>query len=552
MPRTAKRYLVQASPVPEVSSYRAGIYVRLSNERHESWREKSSSPQTQEELCRAYALKENISISEVYLDYEYSGSNFNRPAYQQMMADIRQRKINCILIKDLSRLGREHLEMGRLIDKVFPFLGVRFISVNDHLDTANGLDNNKSFEVMLKNIINDMYAKDISSKILSVKHQRARDGYFIGSVPPYGYRVEKTKLGQKLVPDENTTPILQRIFQMALDGMPQLAIARQLNADKITSPMVYLRTKRVEALPEDKEWNVGGLAKILTNPTYLGTLVQGVRQQNLTKGQKQRKMPKDKHIVAEHAHEALISQEVFDAVQAQRKKNKAESNFSYPSKGYAREPENRYEGLLFDGRTGNKMLRRVRYSGTVNERLLYTFLSHMSDGKTHALPLLHINEETLDAIVMENLSGLMQQFGSKKKILAELETAKAQEEAKLEVTKCQLQKRIQRASTQTEKLYEAYATGAIEKDAYLSKKHGETAKLESLSAEIRKLDEMIATLEPRLLKAKRQINLLFRSSGKKKPNAEMLQALIHRIDVQSSTEVILTLDFDLPQEGQDE
>lgn len=307
MPRTAKRYLPQEVKPEQVQAYRAGIYVRLSNERHESWRAKSSSPQTQEELCRAYALQEAIDVVEVYLDYEYSGTNFNRPAYQQMMQAVRERKINCILIKDLSRLGREHLEMGRLIDKVFPFLGVRFISVNDHLDTAKGVDSNKSFEVMLKNIINDMYAKDISAKILSTKHQRSKDGYFIGSVPPYEYRVEKTKLSQKLVPDENTAPVLRHIYQMALDGKAQLEIARTLNREGVTSPMVYFRTGRMKAEAGDAEWNVGGLGKILTNPAYTGKLVQGVRLQNLGKGQKQHKMAPEDYIVTEHAHEDSLS-----------------------------------------------------------------------------------------------------------------------------------------------------------------------------------------------------------------------------------------------------
>ena len=171
--------------------YRAGIYTRLSSERHEEWREKSSSIETQVLFGKEYALKENIKVIQVYTDYEYSGTNFERPQFQEMMKDIRERRINCIIIRDLSRLGREYLEMGRLIDKVFPFLGVRFISVNDKLDTVKDVDSKKSFEITLKYIVNDMYAKDISVKIKSSKHNRARNGYFIGSVPPFGYKVVK-------------------------------------------------------------------------------------------------------------------------------------------------------------------------------------------------------------------------------------------------------------------------------------------------------------------------------------------------------------------------
>lgn len=202
MARTSKRYIRKNEEQAQKVFYKAGVYTRLSSERKEEWREKSSSIETQVLCCKEYALKENIKVVNIYTDYEYSGTNFERPQFQEMMQDIRERRINCIIIRDLSRLGREYLEMGRLIDKVFPFLGVRFISVNDKVDTVKDLDSKKSFEVTLKNIINDMYAKDISVKIKTSKHNRARNGYFIGSVPPYGYKVVKLKEGQKLEVDE--------------------------------------------------------------------------------------------------------------------------------------------------------------------------------------------------------------------------------------------------------------------------------------------------------------------------------------------------------------
>lgn len=150
MARTSKRYVEVKEEQKERSIYKAAIYTRLSNDRTEEWRAKSSSIETQVLACKEYALNENIEIVSIYTDYEYSGTNFDRPEFQQMMADIKGRKINCIIIRDLSRLGREYLEMGRLIDKVFPFLGVRFISVSDKVDTIKEIDSKKSFEVTLK------------------------------------------------------------------------------------------------------------------------------------------------------------------------------------------------------------------------------------------------------------------------------------------------------------------------------------------------------------------------------------------------------------------
>ena len=280
MARTSKRYIEKKEDSTPKTLYRAGIYTRLSNERTEAWREKSYSIETQILCGKEYALKENITIVSTYTDYEYSGTNFERPGFQEMMQDIRDRKINCIIIRDLSRLGREYLEMGRLIDKVFPFLGVRFISVNDKVDTIKDVDSKKSFEITLKNIVNDMYAKDISVKIKSSKHNRARNGYFIGSVPPYGYKVEKLKEGQKLVIDENVRFIVEEMFEKTLQGMSQYELTRHLNLQGYATAIVYYKTGRIYRQDGDPEWYKGTVAKMLINPVYTGDLVQGVRQQD--------------------------------------------------------------------------------------------------------------------------------------------------------------------------------------------------------------------------------------------------------------------------------
>ena len=291
--------------------YKAGIYTRLSSERKEEWREKSSSIETQVLCCKEYALKENIKVVNIYTDYEYSGTNFERPQFQEMMQHIRERRINCIIIRDLSRLGREYLEMGRLIDKVFPFLGVRFISVNDKVDTVKDLDSKKSFEVTLKNIVNDMY-KDISVKIKTSKHNRARNGYFIGSVPPYGYKVVKLKEGQKLEVDENVRFIVEEMFQLTLEGKSQYEVAKHL-IPRVMRQEWYI-TKQVEFI--DRMVIHSGIKvlfpKCLLTEHIQELLVQGVKQQNLAKGMKQQYVDKSQHIIYENAHEPIISKEDFE------------------------------------------------------------------------------------------------------------------------------------------------------------------------------------------------------------------------------------------------
>ena len=194
MARTKNRHISQSeTEVGKVIEkiYIAGIYARLSQERKEAYRDKSNSLEMQEELCINTAKEKDIKILRVYKDYEYSGTNFKRPAFIEMMEDIRTGRINCIIVKDMSRFGREYLEIANYIEKVFPFLGVRFISVNDNLDTKDGIKSDQSYEIAIKNIFNDLYAKDISKKIKASKEIKMKQGSFIGAMAPYGYKVDK-------------------------------------------------------------------------------------------------------------------------------------------------------------------------------------------------------------------------------------------------------------------------------------------------------------------------------------------------------------------------
>ena len=256
--------------------YRTGIYVRLSQERKENWRNKSQSIKSQIFYCEEYAKKLGVPIFSIYKDYEFSGTNFERPEFKRMLEDIRNFKINCIIVKDLSRLGREYLEMGLLIEKVLPFLGVRFISVDDNLDTENGINDKKIFEVSIKNIINDMYSKDISIKVKSAKYVKAKNGYFIGSNPPYGYKILKTKEGRKLIIDRKVEFIIKMIFDMAIKGKSSNFIAKYLNTNNYSNPTRYYKTGKIYKEDEEHQWSSSKVRVILNNEVYIGNLIQGV------------------------------------------------------------------------------------------------------------------------------------------------------------------------------------------------------------------------------------------------------------------------------------
>ncbi|HGC8284532.1 TPA: recombinase family protein [Streptococcus agalactiae] len=546
MARTSKRYIEKKSEKTERKVFKAGIYTRLSNERTEEWREKSYSIETQILSCKEYALKENIDVLEVYTDYEYSGTNFERPSFQNMMQDIRDRRINCIIIRDLSRLGREYLEMGRLIDKVFPFLGVRFISVNDKLDTVKETDSKKSFEVTLKNIINDMYAKDISVKIKTSKHNRARNGYFIGSVPPYGYKIKKSKEGQKLVIDENVRFIVEEMFDLTLQGKSQYEVAKHFNEKGYAPGMIYYKTGRVYRENDDPEWNKGTISKMLTNPAYTGTLVQGVKQQNLAKGIKQHFVDESQYIICENAHEAIISKEVHERILRERQERKKNHVFSSPMHNFEnRDYENRFKGLVINNNTGKELNRRTRIYGKNRDRLYYSFQNERFSGSIKPEKSVFIMERDLDQAISDKISEFIMKTTSKTKFVNRI---KARFNNVIDTFKKDIEN-LKRKNLNEENIiqraYEEYSLGKIDRDEYLLRREIAQSHMATFDNEISAIEVNISQLKKERLKSTKWINDLYASKNLKKLPGDLIHSLIEKIIVYDKHEFEIVFKFNI-------
>lgn len=546
MARTSKRYIEKKSEKTERKVFKAGIYTRLSNERTEEWREKSYSIETQILSCKEYALKENIDVLEVYTDYEYSGTNFERPSFQNMMQDIRDRRINCIIIRDLSRLGREYLEMGRLIDKVFPFLGVRFISVNDKLDTVKETDSKKSFEVTLKNIINDMYAKDISVKIKTSKHNRARNGYFIGSVPPYGYKIKKSKEGQKLVIDENVRFIVEEMFDLTLQGKSQYEVAKHFNEKGYAPGMIYYKTGRVYRQDDDPEWNKGTISKMLTNPAYTGTLVQGVKQQNLAKGIKQHFVDESQHIICENAHEAIISKEVHERILRERQERKKNHVFSSPMHNFEnRDYENRFKGLIINNNTGKELNRRTRIYGKNRDRLYYSFQNERFSGSIKPEKSVFIMERDLDQAISDKISEFIMKTTSKTKFVNRIKARfnKAIDTFKKDIEN--LKRKNLNEENIIQRSYEEYSLGKIDRDEYLLRREIAQSHMATFDNEISAIEVNISKLKKERLKSTKWINDLYASKNLEKLPGDLIHSLIEKIIVYDKHEFEIVFKFNI-------
>ena len=546
MARTSKRYIEKKSEKTERKVFKAGIYTRLSNERTEEWREKSYSIETQILSCKEYALKENIDVLEVYTDYEYSGTNFERPSFQNMMQDIRDRRINCIIIRDLSRLGREYLEMGRLIDKVFPFLGVRFISVNDKLDTVKETDSKKSFEVTLKNIINDMYAKDISVKIKTSKHNRARNGYFIGSVPPYGYKIKKTKEGQKLVIDENVRFIVEEMFDLTLQGKSQYEVAKHFNEKGYAPGMIYYKTGRVYRQDDDPEWNKGTISKMLTNPAYTGTLVQGVKQQNLAKGIKQHFVDESQYIICENAHEAIISKEAHERILRERQERKKNHFFSSPMHNFEnRDYENRFKGLVINNNTGKELNRRTRIYGKNRDRLYYSFQNERFSGSIKPEKSVFIMERDLDQAISDKISEFIMKTTSKTKFVNRIKARfnKAIDTFKKDIEN--LKRKNLNEENIIQRAYEEYSLGKIDRDEYLLRREIAQSHMSTFDNEISAIEVNISKLKKERLKSTKWINDLYASKNLEKIPGDLIHSLIEKIIVYDKHEFEIVFKFNI-------
>lgn len=302
--------------------YHAAVYVRLSKEdldSGDSRKTESNSISNQKQLVLDYVKdKPEIDIVSIRVDDGYTGTNYDRPAFQRMMDDIKAGKVNCVIVKDLSRFGREYINAGKYIDRLFPYYGVRLIAINDGIDTVTK-DSSGSFNIILKNLMNDNYCRDISIKIRSQLQVKRKNGEYIGAFAPYGYR-KKDDDHNTLEIDDYSASVVRDIFRWKIEGMNQDAIASRLTDMGILSPMEYKRSQGLSYSTSFKtnvqaKWTAVAVRRILVNPVYIGTLIQGVRTRPNYKIKQVITKEQDDWVIIENAHEAIVDVRTFALVQ---------------------------------------------------------------------------------------------------------------------------------------------------------------------------------------------------------------------------------------------
>lgn len=299
--------------------YLCASYVRLSQD--DGDKEESNSIINQKNLIRDYMKKHpEFTLVKEYPDDGYSGVNFERPAFQEMMEDVKNHRINCIIVKDLSRFGRNYIETGKYLEQVFPFLGVRFIAINDGVDTGRAQSDAEQFVLPFKNLFNDSYCKDISTKVRSQLAIKRKNGDFVGSFACYGYVKDPADHNQLII-DPEAAEIVRNIFDWKIHGLSAERIAEKLNSQGILCPMEYKRRQGLKVSTNfrtnDKaKWSAVSVLRILKNEIYIGVTTQGKVTTPSYKIKRLIEKPESEWDRVEGTHEPIVTQDTFDAVQA--------------------------------------------------------------------------------------------------------------------------------------------------------------------------------------------------------------------------------------------
>lgn len=458
--------------------FNVAIYIRLSRE--DGDKEESDSVGNQRKLLAEYiAKKEDFILYDVYVDDGYSGTNFNRPSFQRMIADIEDGKVNCVVVKDLSRFGRDYIDTGRYLERYFPELGVRFISVTDSIDSMK-----QAYDMLLpiKNIFNEQYARDISKKIQATVKSKQKAGEFIGAFTSYGYKKSPVNKN-KLVIDDYAADVVRRIFSLYIQGYGKQRIAKLLNAEGILCPAEYKKVngenyKNCNRLESTTYWSYSTINSILHREMYVGNMVQGTKHQRMRS--KQKKMPKEDWIIVENTHEPIIDKETWEKAQSLLKKRTRELDLETN--------KNIFAGFVKCGDCGRAMTKNMWRRADGSKTYSLYCGTYKRNGKQyctpHTLPMAVLEDIVLGdlkAIVdsVDNLKELVQSqsfTASKVKRIADTELGKIKAE-------------LERVKRLKKSIYEDYREELISKEEFLSYREDYLKKEELYSKQIEALEE---------------------------------------------------------------
>lgn len=532
MARTSKKKQTVKNQAP-IKMYSVGIYARLSVDGGDR---KNESVETQIEIAKEFMRQQDdMVLYECYTDIGKTGTNFEREGFEKMMQDVRSGKIDCIIVKDLSRFGRNHIETGNFIEKIFPFLGVRFIAVTDDFDSMNISSQNETLSVNLKNLANEMYARDIALKVKASRKEKWEQGSYTGGVAPYGYRAEWVGDKKCLFVEEVTSEIVKKIFEQFLSGRNMKQIVTWLYEEKILRPTEYHKTGQVYAGEKELlQWNKATVKMILTNPVYMGCLVQARTCGKDYMMREKHDIASDDWSIKEHTHEAIISEDDFFRVAAKFEKSSVYCNKNGFSKKFPVE-EDIFADIIFCGECGEKMKRfySVKTFSSNDKIRNYSYNCSMYDRidekkctpKSISLPAL--TDIVKKAIRQEFSLSAMRPKELVESNQKEAENVKAEYERQM----LEIDRMIENTTRQGSEDYLKYRMGELSENLFRCKKEERDKKISSLQKKRIDLSERQKNLAREVIEKNHFLRTLVKGSEKAELTAEAVKILIHRIEV---------------------
>ncbi|MCG8542263.1 MAG: recombinase family protein [Clostridia bacterium] len=468
--------------------WKTSLYLRLSKDDGEKGQ--SESITNQKSIIENYLKgREEFDIISVRIDDGYTGSNFNRPAFNAMMSDVKERKIDCIIVKDLSRFGREHIEASKYIEKIFPFIGVRFISLNDNYDSEN-LKSSDNIIIPFKNLINDSLCRDISVKTRSSLKAKRNNGDFVGAYTCYGYAKDKTNHNKILI-DEDVADIVRDIFRYKINGMSSEKIAEKLNDLGVLSPMEYKLSKGYRYSTGFKtnhkaKWSAKAIMRILQNPIYIGDLIQGKLTTPTHKVKKIVKKAQEEWDIVQDNHQAIISKDVFEVVQKIMKLDtKCIKNENYV---------HLFSGLLICAKCGESMTRKIVPDKHKKKIYVYYICSNYKYGKkcmSHS-----ISEKKLEKCVTDFVREHIKKTLDISHFLSNLECIPLKQIQVKKINKQINQKKseIERFFNIKKSLHESYKLNLLKKDDYQMMYDSYSSTVDELNYQLIKLQDEVESI----------------------------------------------------------
>ena len=513
-------------------SYKVAMYIRLSKE-DEDKKEESGSVTNQRSIILSFIKENKLNLINTYIDDGVSGTTFDRPSFNNMINDIKNKKINMVITKDLSRLGRDYIQTGYYLEKFFPENRIRYISLLDGIDT--GVESTNNDITPFKAIMNDMYAKDISKKITSVKRDKQRKGLFIGGRPAYGYKMHSTEKN-KIIIDEAVAPNVKKAFKLFLEGYSGRKIAGIFTDENIPTPAKYANAI-YKTTPTTHFWKSEFIYTMLRNEVYIGNMVQGKKRKVNYKSKKEIKMPKDEWIIVQNTHEPIIDKKDFYTVQMLLEKRK-------PTR--TRKHEYMLKGLVFCHECGYLMGVASRYLVSNGDTLYFRCRTHIRNTKYSKCSCHSMREDVLNKIVLDVIKDICKKYLDKNKMKEtyKQEKEKISKQKSNELRIDELNRNLSVINSNLDKIYNDRLRGILEEDDFERIYKVKKIERDNIQNEINLLTSINNNNNNNLVSEEEELKkLLDKFLNQKEPDKLLIFSLIDRIEITKNSKVIIKFKF---------